>query len=72
VKNPKSLESIAHHEAAHYVASYVLRPDADRYIVTIKPGSGYLGIMSGEGPSPADDAEPGIIELFAGYDAEKR
>lgn len=54
------------------MASYVLRPDADRYIVTIKPGSGYLGIMSGESASSAEEAEPVVIELFAGYEAEKR
>lgn len=80
VKTP--LEQIAHHEAAHYVAAYVLRPDATRYGVTIVPDGTYLGRSDsddsgtfnedGEEMITADETGAMLIELYAGWAAQHR
>jgi len=72
-------EATAHHEAGHFVATYILRGDegAEHYTVTIKPRSDTLGSNDGDAP-PAfqsgdpDECEAAALEMFAGYAAHIR
>jgi hypothetical protein len=69
-------EVVAHHEAGHFVASFVLRSDADTgyATVTIVPDGQTLGAHHGEeglGERPSTEAvENAIVQLFAGSAAE--
>jgi len=65
----------AYHEVGHAIASFRLRPDAyyDRISIIPDNEKGTLGSYNGEGITTMDgsDFKDIIIELFAGYAAER-
>ena len=68
------LQRTAHHEAGHFVASYILTPSSYRGAVTIRADqkARTLGTCRSEAPWSAGDHKDEVVGYFAGYVAEKR
>ena len=63
-------DTIAFHEAGHFIASYRLLPDRLRNWLSIEPNGRYAGESNEEAPSESEEPEDMILVYYAGYAAE--